>query len=194
MHNLLLLHASGVFHFFLFVLLTETLPQHRALAYFCISFEIQPCAHCLALLRNKPALSVHLRPCVHPSSTGVCRVHESTPPCPICYLLVFTFYSGLHFVPLTSSFIAPQGILNSSSTDGTEFKNRWDEWVWEVERDEEKPDEDSVWELRFAGSWGRKNAFPPMAACHLHGGMLHPPPSASLLRLSKEGVSWGKHP
>lgn len=40
------------------------------------------------------------------------------------------------------SFIAAQGILDSSDTDGREFKNRWDEWVWEVERDEEKPDED----------------------------------------------------
>ena len=167
MHNLLLLHASGFFFFCLFFLLTETLHQQTALAYFCISFEIQPCAHCLALLRNKLALNVPLPPCVHPSGAGVCWVHESAPLCPICYLLVFTFCLGLHFVPLTSSFIASQGILNSSNTDGREFKNRWDEWVWEVERDEEKPDEGSVWESCFAGSWGRKNAFPPAAACHL---------------------------
>lgn len=90
---------------------------------------------------------------------------ESAPICPICCFLVFTLCSGPRFVPLTSSFIASQGILNSSKTDGREFKNRWDEWVWEAERDEEKPDEVLVWEACFAGSWSRKNAFPPVAVC-----------------------------
>lgn len=167
MHNLLLFHINGYFFFSLFFLLIETLHQQTAVAYFCISFEIQPYAHCLALLKSKLALSVPLPPHVHSSGAGVCRVHESTHLCPIFYLLVFTFYSGLHFVPLTSSFIASQGILNSSNTDSREFKNRWDEWVWEAERDKEKSDKDLVWESCFAGSWGRKNVFPPLTACHL---------------------------
>lgn len=183
MHNLLLFQASGFFFFSLFFLLTETLHQQTALAYFCISFEIQPCAHCLALPRNKLALNVSLPPRVHPSGAGVCWVHGSAHLCPICYLLVFTFFLGLHFVPLTGSFIASQGILNSSNTDSREFKNRWDEWVWEVERDEEKPDEDSVWESHFTGSLHTRSSMSP-----------GPPTSASPLRLSKARVSWGKHP
>lgn len=165
-YDLPLLHASGFCFTSLFFLLAATLHQRTARAYVCISFETQPCARCLALPRNKLALNVPLPPCVHPSSTGVCQAHESAPLCPICYLLVLTFYLGPRFVPLTGSFIESQGILNSSNTDGREFKNRWDEWVWEVERDEEKPDEDLVWELHFARSWGRKNAFPPATACH----------------------------
>lgn len=40
-------------------------------------------------------------------------------------MLVFTFYSGLHFVPLPGSFIASQGLLNSSSTGSRELENRW---------------------------------------------------------------------
>lgn len=41
-----------------------------SMVYSCISLATQDCAPCLALLRNKIALSVPLPPCVHPAVLG----------------------------------------------------------------------------------------------------------------------------
>lgn len=86
-------------------------------------------------------------------------------------MLVFTFYSGLHFVPLPGSFIASQGLLNSSSTGGRELENRWVEGrrvgLGGGERDREKPAKDLAQELCCAGNKGKKNAFSATATLHL---------------------------
>lgn len=108
--------------FFPFLLLSETLYWHIAFASFCISSELQPAMRFGFAEKQMTPPKSHWVP-------------ESVHPHPVCCILAFPFYSGLHFVPLFGISIASHGILNSSSTCGRDFKNRWDEWVWEAERE-----------------------------------------------------------
>lgn len=108
--------------FFPFLLLSETLYWHIAFASFCISSELQPAMRFGFAEKQMTPPKSHWVP-------------ESVHPHPVCCILAFPFYSGLYFVPLFGTSIASHGILNSSCTCGRDFKNRWDEWVWEAERE-----------------------------------------------------------